>query len=174
MTDEPNQQPDGGIPAPWSAGLSSLDATCYRLDVGQLTGPQRELALDFLASRRSPDGTWREAEELAGRLPPWLDPEDPRTLPYLTWNCALTLARAGRLETVPPIEPIGYRQTIWLAAATLLWLGRSDEAAPLLNQLEATIDELDEDDRAWMRRALGRFGPFARRPSLTIAAATAS
>ena len=163
MTD---QLPDGGFAAPWSEGLSSIDATCYRLDTGGLDPGARERALDFLAARRRPDGTWAEADDLGELLPPWLRSDVPDATAYLSWNAALMLARAGRLDEPPPVKPSGYPQTTWLAAATLLTLGRHEAAAPSLDRLESRIATLDGDDLAWLRRSLGAFAPLPDWPAV--------
>ena len=163
MTD---QLPDGGFAAHWSEGASSIDATCYRLDTGDLGAVGRERALDFLVARRRPDGTWAEADALGEVLPPWLRLNAPDATAYLSWNAALNLARAGRLDAPPPVQPTGYLQTTWLAAATLLTLGRKAGAGPLLDGLESRIATLDADDLAWLRRSLGAFAPLPAWPKV--------
>lgn len=74
------QTSDGGWPAFWSGGRSSLDATCFRLaqleDVAPAGDELAGRALAFLASRQLDDGGWQEAEPLAGSPPLWVAPGD--------------------------------------------------------------------------------------------------
>ena len=96
---ELGQAPDGGWPAIWAGDVASVDATCFRLaeldDLGALHRPAARRALDWLAGRQRPDGTWEEDESLAGEAPPWARPGDPEARLYLTANAAFWLTVAG-------------------------------------------------------------------------------
>src|SRR4051794_30162293 len=72
---EMGQAPGGGWPAFWGGDIGSVDATCFRLaeldDLGALDRPAARRAVEWLASRQRPDGTWEEDGSLAGSAPPW-------------------------------------------------------------------------------------------------------
>lgn len=110
------QNPDGGWAAPWSAGVSSLDATCFLLDqlsdfgvpgvgsilgfdadpvaaAGAVPGVDFAAALGFLTAAQLPDGSW--SEEFSDLTPRWLMPGSPEAKVYLTANCARTLLVYG-------------------------------------------------------------------------------
>jgi hypothetical protein len=101
---ESGQSRHGGWPATWNGHVASVDATCFRLgeldDLGALDGDAARLALDWLAGRQRPDGTWEEDEALAVDAPPWAKPGDPEARLYLTANAAywLTVAAADAVE----------------------------------------------------------------------------
>lgn len=96
---EIGQAPEGGWPAFWAGDVASVDATCFRLaeldDLGALGRPAARRALDWLASRQRPDGTWEEDKSLAGDAPPWAQPGDPEARLYLTANVGFWLTVAG-------------------------------------------------------------------------------
>jgi hypothetical protein len=104
---ESGQSRHGGWPATWNGHVASIDATCFRLaeldDLGALNGDAARLALDWLASRQQPDGTWEEDEALAADAPTWAKPGDPEARLYLTANAAywLTVAAADAAEVAP-------------------------------------------------------------------------
>jgi hypothetical protein len=91
--------PEGGWPALWAGDVASVDATCFRLaeldDLGALGRPPARRALDWLANRQRPDGTWEEDKSLAGEAPPWAQPGDPEARLYLTANAGFWLTVAG-------------------------------------------------------------------------------
>jgi hypothetical protein len=101
---ESGQSRHGGWPATWNGHVGSIDATCFRLaeldDLGALDGDAARLALDWLAVRQRPDGTWEEDEALTEDAPPWARPGDPEARLYLTANAAywLTVAAADVIE----------------------------------------------------------------------------
>ena len=72
-TAEVGQTADGGWPATWGGDVASIDATCFRLaeldDLGALGRPAARRALDWLAARQRPDGSWEE-DAVAGRRRP--------------------------------------------------------------------------------------------------------
>jgi hypothetical protein len=91
--------PVGGWPAFWDGEVASVDATCFRLsELDDLAGLGRAAArhaLDWLASRQRPDGTWEEDAALAEHAPPWARPGDPEARFYLTANAGFWLTVAG-------------------------------------------------------------------------------
>lgn len=153
------QNSDGGWPASWSEGASSLDATCLLLD--QLADftvapPPVDIAaaIGFLTAAQSDDGTWREGPGL--RTPECLMPESPAARAYLTANCARTLAAyqgpedaieqgAHKLET--SLDPHGRLPgplaTHWLAARVFRATGRAMASRRLLDVVGRHFDELD-------------------------------
>jgi hypothetical protein len=167
------QNPDGGWPATWSGEVSSLDATCYRLDhavdLGDaVTGPVGR-ALDFLAERRGDDGFWEEEVSLREVAPPWAKPGDDAAALYVTSSCAFWLALNGRPEADRAagaiavwISPDGTLPTFipgaWLAAGALALLGRDLHARLVLQALEPRTPELDEAALAWLATALAAAG----------------
>ncbi|WP_232534238.1 prenyltransferase/squalene oxidase repeat-containing protein [Plantactinospora sp. KBS50] len=96
---EIGQTADGGWPAVWAGEIPSVDATCFRLgeldDLGALGRPAARRALDWLAVRQQPDGTWEENPALADVAPPWATPGDPDAAYYLTANAVFWLTVAG-------------------------------------------------------------------------------
>lgn len=96
---EAGSAPGGGWPALWAAEVASIDATCFRLseldDLAGLGRPPARRALDWLAVRQRPDGTWEEHSSLAEYAPPWARPGDPEARFYLTANAAFWLTVAG-------------------------------------------------------------------------------
>jgi hypothetical protein len=165
-----DQNPDGGWPAFWSGGVSSLDATCYALDRLESLGKDArrdERAASFLLGRRHSDGSFTESEALAETAPPWADPRDPAANLYVTANCAFWLARlrgdhgsvaflAARLED--PGGPPMFLQSRWLSAAVLALGGRTDDADRVAAALEPRVDELGSTALAWLVNALTAAG----------------
>jgi hypothetical protein len=167
------QNEDGGWPADWSNGVSSLDATCYRLDhavdLGDAVAGPVGRALDFLAARRGDDGFWEEDASLAEAAPPWAKPGDDAAALYVTGSCAYWLARNGRPEadraagalsvwiqddgTVPTYLP-----GAWLVAGALALVGRQLHAQFVLQPLEPRVGELDDAGLAWLASSLGAAG----------------
>jgi hypothetical protein len=95
---EVGQAPEGGWPAVWGRA-PSVDATCFHLteldDLGALGRPAARRALDWLAARQGPDGTWEEDESLAPEAPVWARPGDPEARLYLTSSAGYWLTVAG-------------------------------------------------------------------------------
>ncbi|WP_212823225.1 prenyltransferase/squalene oxidase repeat-containing protein [Polymorphospora rubra] len=96
---EVGQTPDGGWPAFWAGEIASVDATCFRLaeldDLGALGRPAARKALDWLASRQLPDGSWEEDPALANQAPSWAQPGNPEARLYLTANAGFWLTVGG-------------------------------------------------------------------------------
>ena len=164
------QNPDGGWPAFWSAGLSSLDGTCYQLFL--LRGiPAESLAVDipaalaFLTRAQAADGTWSEGPSPSTpqfEIPHWLLPGSPGARAYLTANCAATLAdydaepevvaRAAEvLEWL--VDPHGRLPAPlvahWLAARVLRTQARIMVVRRLLDVVGRTFENFDASDLAW-------------------------
>ena len=75
------QRPDGGWSPFWVKDYSSLDATCFRLAQAEQMGLAESetavmRAVDFLAQRQFPDGSWEEDKKVANYAPPWAKPGD--------------------------------------------------------------------------------------------------
>jgi hypothetical protein len=91
--------PGGGWPALLGTDVASIDATCFRLseldDLAGLGRPSARRALDWLAVRQRPDGTWEEDPSLAEHAPPWATPGDPEARFYLTTNVAFWITVGG-------------------------------------------------------------------------------
>jgi hypothetical protein len=125
---ESGQSRHGGWPATWNGHVASIDATCFRLaeldDLGALHGDAARMALDWLASRQRPDGTWEEDDALAEDAPPWARPGDPEARLYLTANAAywLTVAAADVADAaaaphaLPEQAPRPYADELFRAA----------------------------------------------------------
>ncbi len=174
------QNPDGGWPAPWSQGKSSLDATCFQLSaIDQLGARQGTAAvdrgLDFLESRMTNEGWVEESEGL--EVPPWLAYGVEKCRAYLTSNCAFWLTTLGRSEagekmatwiTAHVYDP--FDQTRWLTAGLLWQLGDSARAAHLLDDLLVITGSLPVTSVAWMGWTLLRSGVPPQHPVLISAA----
>jgi hypothetical protein len=164
------QNPDGGWPAFWSAGLSTLDGTCYQLFL--LRGmPAASLAVDlpaalaFLARAQAADGTWSEGPSPTTpqfEIPHWLLPGSPGARAYLTANCAATLAdyeaepaavaKASEvLEWL--VDPHGRLPAPlvahWLAARVLRTQARIMVVRRLLDVVGRSFETFNADDLAW-------------------------
>lgn len=134
--------PEGGWPAFWGGEIASIDATCFRLgeldDLGALDRPAARMALDWLASRQRPDGTWEEHESLAGQAPAWATPGDPEARLYLTayagfWLAVAELDAARAAGASGPVYPPGsgrYAPAVYAAAHAVLGALRSDGTWP--------------------------------------------
>jgi hypothetical protein len=164
------QNPDGGWPAFWSGGLSTLDGTCYQLFL--LRGlPAESLtadvpaALAFLTRAQAADGTWNEGPSPGNPLfeiPHWLLPGSPGARAYLTANCAAILAdygaepdavakAAGVLEWL--VDPHGRLPAPlvahWLAARVLRTQQRIMVVRRLLDVVGRSFEHFDASDLAW-------------------------
>lgn len=175
-----DQNADGGWTAPWSGGVSSLDATCFRLSaIDQLGARQGTAAvdrgLDFIESRITPDGWLEEARGL--EVPAWLAPGVEKCRAYLTSNCAFWLTSLGRHDVGERMaswirahvyDP--FDQTRWLAAGLFWQLGDNERAAHLLDDLLVIAGSLPVTSVAWMGWTLLRSGIPPQHPVLISAA----
>lgn len=131
--------PEGGWPAFWGGHVASVDATCFRLgeldDLGALSRPAARAALDWLAGRQRPDGTWEEDESLAGQAPDWAAPGDPEARLYLTTYAGFWLAVA-ELDGARAAGPFDrrtsgrYASTVYAAAQAVAGALRPDGTWP--------------------------------------------
>jgi len=159
------QNPDGGWPAFWSDGASSLDGTCFQLFLLYgLSAPTLAAdipaALNFLIRAQSADGTWLEGPST--QTPDWLLPGSPGARAYLTANCAAMLAdyqvapdavarAAGALEW--SVDPHGRLPAPavahWLAARVLRTQGRTMAVRRLLDVVGRGFEGFGCEDLAW-------------------------
>ena len=128
------QLDSGGWPASGDGTISSVDATCFRLneldDLGGLHGDQVERALAWLTSVQRPDGTWQEDEALAAEAPAWAMPGDPEATLYLTSVAGFWLTVA-ELEAHPYLEvPARHGPAMAAAAAFAVTQLRPDGTWP--------------------------------------------
>jgi hypothetical protein len=174
---EIGQAPAGGWPAFWAGEVASVDATCFRLaeldDLGALDREPARNALDWLAARQRPDGTWEEDESLAGTAPAWAQPGDPEARLYLTANAGFWLAVAGvpaHAEVVARTTQAfraavredgswpSYLAAGWLGGAVLHHAGWFYEAAQIQVLLAERVPDLSPADVAWLAAAFRRVG----------------
>ncbi|GAA5192951.1 hypothetical protein GCM10023322_53660 [Rugosimonospora acidiphila] len=177
---ELGEAPGGGWPAFRGGEVASVDATCFRLaeldDLGALDRPPAQRALDWLAERQRPDGTWEEDESLADSAPPWARPGDPEARLYLTANAGFWLAVAGasvpdkRAEVVARATQ-AFRAAIredgswpsflitgWLGGALLFHSGWFYESARIQVLLAGRVPEMSPTDVAWLAATFERVG----------------
>lgn len=170
------QNPDGGWPSYWSAGVSTLDGTCYQLfllrDLPTASvAANIPAALEFLTRAQGADGTWSEGPSPGTphfEIPQWLLPGSPPARAYLTANCAATLAdyqaspdsvarAAGVLEWL--VDPHGRLPAPlvahWLAARVLRTQMRIMVVRRLLDVVGRGFENLGTLELAW-------FGSCAR------------
>ena len=169
------QRPDGGWAPFWAPDYSSLDATCYRLaqaePFGLITATAAGgCALDLLRDRQRADGAWQEKVPSYVELPPWLSPNDPATICYLTANCALWLTlrpqdaqayerAAALLETsLQALSVIDPPHIAWLAAGLWYACGKIDQAEQALQQLSIQHPQLSAGALAWALTSLSIAG----------------
>jgi hypothetical protein len=193
--------PVGGWPATWGGAVPSIDATCFRLseldDLAGLGRPAARHALDWLANRQRPDGTWEEDPALAEHAPSWARPGDPEARLYLTANAGFWLTVAGldaraagpldhRVGGVyagvvhgaakaiaEQIKPDGtwpsYLAAGWLSAAVLYRQNVFHESAHIQRVLAERLAEMSPADLAAMASALRRVGVPDDEPLLVSA-----
>ena len=191
------QREDGGWSAPWSGAQSALDATCYRLAIAEQLGVTASrtsaaaqhvaAALDFLAARQQPDGSWQEVPpaEGAAAMPRWLRPDEPESRLYLTASCGYWLAvlggashEAGAMAAADALEQElaedgrlpSFAHTHWLAAGLLHRLDRSIAVTRLLDRVRISLlPHLTPADLAWLVTSLAAAGLPAHHPTVRAA-----
>ena len=158
----PRANDDGGFPAFWSGGASSLDATCSMLDrlsdLGDEAATIRARAILFLQAHRHRDGWWEEDASFAEQAPPWTRPGDEAATVYLTANCGYWCDNARAADWLAArVSPDGrlpsFVQAHWLAAA-LLRRHALPAAFPLVRHLAGRVDELGPAALAWLASTL--------------------
>jgi hypothetical protein len=187
---EAGQTRDGGWPALNNGRIGSIDATCFRLaeldDLGGLGRPAARRALDWLASRQSPDGTWEEDRALADVAPPWTQPGDPEARLYVSAQAVFWLTvggldarAAGPLDDRPGGAYAGVANSgaqalraqvasdgslpsflvaQWLAGAVLYRHEMYYESARIQMRLIDRMPDLTGADAAWLAAAMRRVG----------------
>jgi hypothetical protein len=182
--------PHGGWPAVWGGAVASVDATCFRLaeldDLGALGRPAARRALDWLASRQGPNGTWEEDESLARDAPSWAKPGDAEAELFLTANAGFWLTVAGLDASAagPLDDQVGtaYARSVWASAQAIAgqlkpdgtwpsflaagWLSAAVlyrqelfyESARIQGVLGDRLPRMSPADVAWMASVLRRVG----------------
>lgn len=165
------QRPDGGWAPFWAPDYSSLDTTCYRLAQAEPLGlitttAAGGRALDLLRDRQRADGAWQENPPSDVKLPPWLTPDDPATICYLTANSGLWLTLRPRdaqaceraaafLETsLQGLTVIDPPHIAWLAAALWYACRKINRAEQALQQLAIQHPQLSAGALAWAMTSL--------------------
>lgn len=186
---ELGQSVEGGWPAVWGQ-VASVDATCFHLteldDLGLLDSPSGRKALDWMAKRQGPDGTWEEDESLAAEAPAWARPGDPEARLYLTAGAAFWLAVADQDARAAGVieakvgsaysaavsagaqviaDSLGaggtwpsFLVTGWLGAAVLYSREMFYESARMQIVLTERLPGMSPADVAWMAATLRRVG----------------
>ena len=182
---ETPQNSDGGWPASWSEGASSLDETCRLLDLLSDFGalpPAVDIpaAVDFILLTQLDDGTWREGP--SNRTPDRLMPGSNGARVYLTANCARTLvvhhgpasaieraAQALEWSLDPHGRLPGPLVAHWLGARVLRATGRDLAARRLLDVVGRSFDQLAPADLAWFGSNTPRGDRWTRRIAARLA-----
>lgn len=162
------QRPDGGWSPFWANDYTSLDATCFRLAQAEQLGITESettviRAVNYLARRQSPDGSWEEDEKVADSAPPWATPGDLSAKLYLTANCGLWLALWGD-NVNKASEAAGYLQahlgqdghlssflhTHWLAGGLWRKLNWQESTERVFEYLSKRINGLAASNLSWL------------------------
>ena len=180
------QRPDGGWAPFWTKDYSSLDATCFHLaQAGQLgileTEPVR-VALNFLAGRQSPDGSWEEAGNFAQLAPVWVKPDSLPARLYLTANCGLWLSHSGRFkhEVILAADHLltfsqkdgclpGFLHTHWLAGSFWYRVGYQAVSEKVFARLEQRVRDLAVSNLSWLILSMRSAGISSRHPLIQTA-----
>ena len=174
-----DQNSDGGWPAPWSEGASSLDTTCFLLDqLADFSVPPPAVdvpaAIDFLRSAQLDDGTWREGP--SHRTPDWLMPGSAAARVYLTAACGRALviyhSEDAAIERAAQalewsLDPLGRLPgpliAHWLAARVFRATARDLAARRSLDVVGRAFDKLDAADLAGFGSNMMRGDRWTRR-----------
>ncbi len=175
------QNGDGGFPFDRVQGnLSTVDATLYALwwmdELGLLTSPPADRALDYLLAAQREDGGWDEDASAAQYdLPPWIQPGDLPTRLYLSAYAAYWIGvRYGSMHPAfrKALEFLrghqkdtgyfrGYLHTTWIAAGAFL-MAQPQYREVVEKSLQALMNKPLEDweasQIAWALDCLGRGG----------------
>jgi hypothetical protein len=140
-------------------------------------------AVQFLANRQSPDGSWEEEEKVVDLAPPWVKPGELHARLYLTANCGFWLAlssiakreaekAAGYLE--PHLDEQGripgFWHTHWLAGGLWHKLGWQEPAGCVFGHLSQEVERLAASNLAWLITTLGAAGVASSHPLVVEAA----
>ncbi|OPA75100.1 hypothetical protein BVG16_21040 [Paenibacillus selenitireducens] len=165
------QREDGSWASFWSGGASSVDATCYRLAQCEQLGLNNEdfiqRALTFLTTRQLENGSFSECRKLAPVAPPWVQPDDPSAIFYLTANAGFWLQYFNKYpdNTKSAVEFLisninieGYLSTFlhanWLAAGLFYSANEVEHSTSIMNYLESKLTDLSASNLAWLINAL--------------------
>jgi hypothetical protein len=182
------QQLDGGWSPFWAKEYSSLDATCFRLAQAEQLGLAVSetaiiRAVDFLAHRQSPDGSWEEDKKVANVAPLWAKPGDLAARLYLTANCGLWMALLGNpnkgaskaadyLQT--HLDQDGhlpsFMHTHWLAGGLWHKLNRQEIAEHVFKYLSERINDLATSNLSWLITTVCAAGVIPNHPLVNKAA----
>ena len=178
------QNPDGGFPSrPRGENPSSVDNTITALwqldELGLLSSPPAERALDFLVQAQQEDGIWDENPDLPVHdLPPWIKPGELATRLYLTAYAAFWLARTGKSPAALQracrcmsgyLDEEGrlpsYLHANWIAASVFIMTGNQEEANRMLAYLASRpLPDWEDSQLAWALDCLGQAGLALEHP----------
>jgi len=175
------QNADGGFPFGMQKGnLSTINETTVALwwmeELDLLTSQTAKQGFAYLLFTQQADGSWDEDIRVAQYdLPPWIQPDDPRTRLYLSAYAVYWLA-VGGYTNLPAFRRaihflirnqdksgkfFGYLHTTWIATGVLLMAG--ERYATLASQgiqvlSDKPLAEWDDNDIAWALDCLSRGG----------------
>ncbi len=183
-----DQRSDGGWPASWAHGASSLDATCFRLAQAVQIGitaeePAIARALTFLAQRQRSDGSWEEEVQRAV-APFWVKPGDQAATLYLTansgfWLAVLARPSAGALLAAGYLAAClssdghlpSFLHTHWLAGGLWWRLGQYERAEGVFRYLRKRLTaDVAASNLGWLVNALHAVGVPSSHPLIEAAA----
>lgn len=163
------QRSDGGWAPFWAEGVSSVDATCYRLALLEQAGVKQHRVIDnalkFLHRHLHEGSYYEEDHSLRDVCPPWAKPEDKKARLYLTSNCAFwtnyytsTVDENIINYLIEHIDCTGkiesYLHTKWLIAGLFIQKNLGEKAKIVLASLETEITNMSADNLAWMINTL--------------------
>jgi len=106
------QREDGGWAPFWASDYSSLDATCYRLAQAGTIAPYHwafQRAVEFLATRQRPDGSFEEDDSARDLAPRWAKPGELAPRLYLTANCGWWIVNGSGYSIGPDRAEVAAR-----------------------------------------------------------------
>lgn len=140
----------GGVCAPWSAGVASIEATASRLGVLDELKLDEDASADYLARAQREDGSFVES---APGAPQWLARDDPDATVFLTAYVAHRLGQHGKhgdvvyraVDFLAPhlgSTPVGYLPTYWYAASAYAALGDLPSAEAILAKVAPDVEDI--------------------------------